>query len=113
MKNLVIVESGSKAKTISKYLNIPELKKEFGSFKVIASNGHIRDLVKKNIGINEDFEPIYEVLRDKKLVISRLKENIKESDMIWLAADPDREGEAIAWHIKETFKLKTNKYKRP
>ena len=112
MKNLVIVESGSKAKTISKYLNIPELKKEFGSFKVIASNGHIRDLVKKNIGINEDFEPIYEVLRDKKLVISRLKENIKESDMIWLAADPDREGEAIAWHIKETFKLKTNKYKR-
>ena len=110
MKNLVIVESGSKAKIISKYLNIPEFKKKFGTFQVIASNGHIRDLVKKNMGINEHFEPVYEVLHDKKNVITRLKDNIKDSDMIWLAADPDREGEAIAWHIKETFKLK--KYKR-
>jgi len=112
--NLVIVESGAKAKIIKNYLNSIEELKKFGTFHVIASVGHIRDLEKKNKGIDieNNFKPHYIVSEDefKQKVLQKLKENINNSKTIWLAADCDREGEAIAWHIKDYFKLK--KYKR-
>jgi DNA topoisomerase-1 len=116
MKNLVIVESGAKGKTIEKYLNTDELKK-YGLFKVVASNGHIRDLVKKKEGTESGINVStwiahYEPLTEKQTVISKLKAAIKDADMVWLAADLDREGEGIAWHIKEHFKLTPKKYKR-
>lgn len=111
--NLVIVESHAKTKIIKKYLN--SLNK--GHFEVIASFGHIRDLDKKNgngigIDINNGFKPIYITINDEKSkkALENLGKSIKNSNTIWLAADLDREGEAIAWHIKEHFKLK--KYKR-
>ena len=112
--NLVIVESPAKAQTIKKYLNsIPELQK-FGSFNVIASYGHIRDLEKKNKGIdiNNNFKPNYKVIENEysAKTLKNLKENIKNSKTVWLASDLDKEGEAISWHIKEHFKLKN--YKR-
>ena len=111
--NLVIVESPAKADIIKKYLNsIPELKK-YGTFNVIASYGHIRDLEKKNgIDINNDFKPKYKLIESEysSRTIEKLEKNIKNNSTIWLAADFDREGEAIAWHIKDYFKLK--KYKR-
>ena len=115
MKNLVIVESGVKGKTIAKYLNIPEINSKYGKFKVIASNGHIRDLVKKKEGTENgidvtNWNAYYETIKTKAKTIRALKEAIDESDMVWLAADLDREGEGIAWHIKQFFKLK--KYKR-
>ena len=115
-KNLVIVESGAKGKTIEKYLNTNELK-QYGTFKVVASNGHIRDLMKKKPGTESGIDVStwvahYEPLADKQKVITKLRSAIKESDMIWLAADLDREGEGIAWHIKEYFKLTPKKYKR-
>ena len=113
-RNLVIVESGAKAKTISKYLNTPQIVETHGKFNVIASNGHIRDLAKtvdNKLGFNvETFVPVYTVISTKSKVIRSLKENIKSHDVIWLAADQDREGEAIAWHIKDYYKLKN--YKR-
>ncbi|HYP27417.1 MAG TPA: type I DNA topoisomerase, partial [Blastocatellia bacterium] len=94
-KALVVVESPSKAKTINKYLG-PE-------FEVIASVGHIKDLPKKGIGIDFDnqFEPTYEVIPGKEKVIRQLKSAAKDADTIYVATDPDREGEAIGWHIKE------------
>ena len=112
--NLVIVESPAKANTIKNYLNnIDELKK-FGNFNVIASYGHIRDLEKKNKGIDisNDFKPKYKLIENEysQNAIKKLQENIKNSKTIWLASDLDREGEAIAWHIKDHFKLKN--YKR-
>ena len=114
VRNLVIVESGAKAKTISKYLNTPQIVEKHGKFNVIASNGHIRDLAKtvdNKLGFNVDtFTPVYTVISSKSKVIRNLKDNIKSHDVIWLAADQDREGEAIAWHIKDYYKL-TN-YKR-
>ena len=115
MKNLVIVESGVKGKTIAKYLNIPEINSKYGKFKVIASNGHIRDLVKKKDGTENGIDVTnwnahYETIKTKSKTVRSLKEAIDESDMVWLAADLDREGEGIAWHIKQFFKLK--KYKR-
>ena len=115
MRNLVIVESGVKGKTIAKYLNIPEINSKYGKFKVIASNGHIRDLVKKKEGTENgidvtNWNAYYETIKTKAKTIRALKEAIDESDMVWLAADLDREGEGIAWHIKQFFKLK--KYKR-
>ena len=114
--NLVIVESGAKGKTIEKYLNTDELKK-YGTFKVVASNGHIRDLMKKKEGTESGIDVSswiahYEPIGDKQKVITKLRAAIKEADMIWLAADLDREGEGIAWHIKEHFKLNPRKYKR-
>ena len=113
--NLVIVESNAKAKIIKNYLNSIEELKKLGNFNVIASFGHIRDLQKKNKGIDidNDFKPIYETaLNDefKVKVLKQLKDSIKKSKVIWLAADCDREGEAIAWHIKDYFKIKN--YKR-
>jgi DNA topoisomerase-1 len=112
MKTLVIVESPAKAKTIAKYLNsIPDLTKKYGKFTVIASMGHIRDLKKKelSVDIENNFKPSYEPIYDKKKLITEIGKKIKEHDVIMLASDADREGESIAWHIKEQFKLKTFK----
>ncbi|HKA22521.1 MAG TPA: type I DNA topoisomerase [Blastocatellia bacterium] len=94
-KALVVVESPSKAKTINKYLGT--------GYKVVASVGHIKDLPKKGIGIDFDnnFEPTYEVIPGKEKVIKELKAAAKTAETIYVATDPDREGEAIGWHIKE------------
>src|SRR5581483_7566166 len=95
IKALVVVESPSKAKTINKYLG--------ADYKVLASVGHVKDLPKKGIGIDFDnnFEPTYEVIPGKEKVIRELKAAAKGVDTIYVATDPDREGEAIGWHIKE------------
>lgn len=92
-KNLVIVESPSKAKTIQKYLG--------KDFEVESSFGHVSDLPKKGMGIEIDnnFKPVYEVSPDKKEVVRKLKEKSAKADVVWLASDEDREGEAIAWHL--------------
>lgn len=105
-ENLVIVESPAKAKTIEKFLG--------EGFIVKSSFGHIRDLAKKNLGIDIDngFMPNYEVSDDKKKVVSELKSLAKKADMVWLASDEDREGEAIAWHLQESLGLKSDKTKR-
>jgi DNA topoisomerase-1 len=94
-KALVVVESPAKAKTINKYLG--------RNYKVIASMGHVRDLPKSKLGveIGEDFEPSYEVIASRKKVLKDLKDAAKESDEIFIATDPDREGEAIGWHLAE------------
>lgn len=105
-KNLVIVESPAKAKTIEKFLG--------KDFKVESSFGHISDLPSKELGVDVegDFKPTYEVSRDKKAVVKKLKDLAKNSDMVWLASDEDREGEAIAWHLAETLNLDKAKTKR-
>ena len=98
---LVIVESPTKTKTISKYLE--------GDYKVLASIGHIRDLPKNNkkaIDIEAGFVPRYEISKDKEKVVAEIKRNAGKADEVFLATDPDREGEAIAWHIKEACGLK-------
>ncbi|WP_294307225.1 type I DNA topoisomerase [uncultured Chryseobacterium sp.] len=104
-KNLVIVESPAKAKTIQKYLG--------KDFEVKSSFGHIRDLPKKGMGIDlSTFSPDYEVSADKKKLVTELKAAVKKADMVWLASDEDREGEAIAWHLAEELKLKPENRKR-
>ena len=105
-KNLVIVESPAKAKTIEKFLG--------KDFKVESSFGHIADLPSKELGVDVegDFDPKYEVSKDKKAVVKKLKDLAKKADMVWLASDEDREGEAIAWHLAETLKLDKEKTKR-
>ncbi|WP_242082457.1 type I DNA topoisomerase [Aestuariivivens sediminis] len=105
-KNLVIVESPAKAKTIEKFLG--------KDFKVESSFGHIADLPSKELGVNVegDFKPKYEVSKDKRAVVKKLKELAKKADTIWLASDEDREGEAIAWHLAETLKLDKQRTKR-
>src|SRR5690606_6448589 len=105
-KNLVIVESPAKAKTIEGYLG--------KDYKVASSYGHVRDLPKgdKAIDIKNKFHPTYEVTADKKEVIKQLKNLVKEAEMIYLASDDDREGEAISWHLKEVLKLKDEATKR-
>ncbi len=105
-KNLVIVESPAKAKTIEKYLG--------KDFQVESSFGHIADLPSKEIGINVegDFKPKYFVPSDKRAVVKKLKDLAKKADMVWLASDEDREGEAIAWHLFEQLKLKDSNTKR-
>jgi len=103
---LVIVESPAKAKTIEKYLKEID---SSGKFLVRASVGHVRDLPKSNkkaIDIEAGFVPHYEVVPGKQKVISELKDLAEEADEVILATDPDREGEAIAWHIAEELKLK-------
>ena len=103
---LLIVESPAKAKTIEKYLS------DIGNYKVVASIGHIRDLPKSNkkaIDIEGGFIPHYEVSAGKEKVISDIKSLVKKADEVLLAPDPDREGEAIAWHLKEVLKLKNPK----
>lgn len=105
-KNLVIVESPAKAKTIEKFLG--------KDFVVRSSFGHIRDLPSKDmsIDIENDFQPKYVVSEDKGKVVSELKKEVQKADMVWLASDEDREGEAIAWHLKETLGLEPEKTKR-
>ncbi|WP_282136543.1 type I DNA topoisomerase [Seonamhaeicola maritimus] len=105
-KNLVIVESPAKAKTIEKFLG--------KDFKVESSFGHISDLPSKELGVDVDgdFKPKYEVSKDKKAVVKKLKELAKKAEMVWLASDEDREGEAIAWHLAEALKLDKEKTKR-
>lgn len=102
MKNLVIVESPSKSKTIEKYLG--------ENYHVVSSKGHIRDLAttgKGGLGIDvdHDFEPTYKISTDKKAVVKELKDLAKKSDTVYLASDPDREGEAIAWHLANILEL--------
>lgn len=105
-KNLVIVESPAKAKTIEGYLG--------KDFVVKSSYGHVRDLAKKGVAIDieNNFLPNYEVSADKKQIVSELKKLTKESDVIWLATDEDREGEAISWHLYETLGLSKKETKR-
>ena len=105
-KNLVIVESPAKAKTIEKFLG--------KDFKVLSSYGHIRDLKKKefSIDVDKNFKPDYEIPADKKALVSTLKAEAKEAETVWLASDEDREGEAIAWHLYEVLKLKPENTKR-
>src|SRR2546425_13327551 len=94
-KNLVIVESPSKARTLTKYLG--------RNYQVKASVGHVVDLPKSKLGVDieNDFEPEYQIIHGKKKVIDELKKAAKDKDKIYLAPDPDREGEAIAWHIAQ------------
>ena len=105
-KNLVIVESPAKAKTIEKYLG--------ADYKVVASMGHLRDLPKSTIGIDieNDFEPKYIPVKDHKEVIDNLKKLSKSAKTVYLATDPDREGEAISWHLKELLSLSDEKARR-
>ena len=105
-KNLVIVESPAKAKTIEKFLG--------SDFQVESSYGHIADLPSKEIGVDVEngFKPKYEVSADKKALVTKLKGLAKKADMVWLASDEDREGEAISWHLAEELKLDKSKTKR-
>ena len=105
-KNLVIVESPAKAKTIEKFLG--------KDYKVLSSYGHIRDSKKKDfsVDIDHDFTPIYEIPSDKKRLVENLKEEASKADMVWLASDEDREGEAIAWHLYEVLGLNPEKTRR-
>ena len=99
MKNLVIVESPTKSQTIEKFLG--------KDYVVKSSNGHIRDLAKKemSIDIENQYEPEYQITEEKHKLVADLKKAVKEADTVWLASDEDREGEAIAWHLQETLKL--------
>ncbi|WP_293873896.1 type I DNA topoisomerase [Flavobacterium sp.] len=105
-KNLVIVESPAKAKTIEKFLG--------SDYQVESSYGHIADLPSKEIGVDvlNGFKPKYEVSADKKALVAKLKGLAKNAEMVWLASDEDREGEAISWHLSEELKLDKNKTKR-
>lgn len=105
-KNLVIVESPAKAKTIEGYLG--------KDYKVSSSMGHVRDLPKGNgaIDVENNFEPTYEVSPEKKEVIAKLKKMSEEAEMVYLASDEDREGEAISWHLKEVLNLNDEKTRR-
>ena len=108
-KKLVIVESPSKSKTIEKYLG--------SDYKVVSSLGHIRDLAttgKYGLGIDieNSFKPNYEIIKGKKKLVTELKKDVKAADYVYLATDPDREGEAISWHLYDTLGLKQDNYKR-
>ena len=105
-KNLVIVESPAKAKTIKKFLG--------SNYEVIASNGHVRDLPKSQMGIDfdNDYEPKYITIRGKGDLLSELRKKVKKADKVYLATDPDREGEAISYHLSIALKLDKKKYKR-
>ena len=108
-KNLVIVESPSKSKTIEKYLG--------NDYKVVASQGHIRDLATTGplglgVDIENGFKPNYVSLKGKKKIISELKKDVKDANHVILATDPDREGEAISWHLKEALGIKDKDYDR-
>ncbi len=108
-KNLVIVESPSKTKPIEKYLG--------SGYKVVSSKGHVRDLSTKGkfgfgVDIDNDFKPDYVPMKGKSNVIKELKKEVKDSDHVYLATDPDREGEAISWHLYDVLKLKDSDYER-
>lgn len=104
--SLVIVESPAKAKTIGKYLG--------KDFEVTACMGHLRDLPKSVLGVDleHDFEPVYQPIKGKEDIISALKKSAKSADMVYLATDPDREGEAISWHLKQLLELPDEKTRR-
>lgn len=106
IKNLVIVESPAKARTIEKFLG--------NDFVVKSSFGHVRDLSKKDLGVDieKDFTPFYEISVDKIKIVNELKKAAKEAELVWLASDEDREGEAIAWHLSEALSLKKEKIRR-
>ncbi len=105
-KNLVIVESPAKAKTIEKFLG--------KNFSVLSSFGHVRDLSKKDLGVDleKGFIPNYEISADKKKIVKELKKEAKVAEIVWLATDEDREGEAISWHLVEALELDESKTKR-
>ena len=105
-KNLVIVESPAKAKTIQKFLG--------NEYKVMSSFGHIRDLHKKDFSIDVEngFKPLYEIPEDKKEHVKKLKDEAAKADLVWLASDEDREGEAIAWHLFEVLGLSPDNTRR-
>ena len=105
-KNLIIVESPAKVKTIKKFLG--------NKYAVQASVGHIRDLPTKEIGVDEsrDFAPRYETIKGKEKIVSALREAAAKADTVYLAPDPDREGEAIAWHIAEVIRNQAKDIKR-
>ena len=108
-KKLVIVESPSKSKTIEKYLG--------NDYKVVSSLGHIRDLTTSGkfglgVDVDHDFKPEYKIIKGKSKLVNTLKKDIKDSDYVYLATDPDREGEAISWHLYDTLKLNDNSYER-
>ena len=105
-ENLVIVESPAKAKTIERFLG--------EGFTVKSSYGHIRDLKKKDLGIDIEngFEPQYEIPKEKKKVVSDLAAAAKKADVVWLASDEDREGEAIAWHLQQALNIPEDKSRR-
>src|SRR5947207_14633221 len=104
-KNLVIVEARAKAKTINKFIG--------KDYVVKASVGHVRDLPKSEIGVDEiTFEPKYEVLEGKQKVVSELKAAAKKAETIYIASDPDREGEAIGWHVMSLLGKDSTKVRR-
>ena len=107
MKNLVIVESPTKARTIGKFLG--------KDYEIRASMGHVVDLPKSTLGVDteHDFNPLFELVDDKKKIISELKTAAKSADTIILATDPDREGEAIAYHVSEILPINTNTTNNP
>ena len=102
MANLVIVESPSKAKTLKNYLG--------SSYVIMASKGHVRDLpaARLSVDVKKDFEPKYSIVKGKESLVKELKEAVKDSDKVYLATDPDREGEAISWHLAEILGLDLN-----
>lgn len=103
---LVIVESPAKVKTIKKFLG--------SNYEVDASNGHVRDLPKSQLGIDvaHDYEPKYITIRGKGDILAKLRKEVKKADKIYLATDPDREGEAISWHLMKALKLDELKDKK-
>ena len=106
MKKLVIVESPSKSKTIEKYLG--------SDYKVVSSLGHIRDLSTTGkfgfgVDLENHFKPDYKIIKGKKKLVTELKRDVKNSDFVYLATDPDREGEAISWHLMHALKLENKK----
>jgi DNA topoisomerase-1 len=105
-KNLVIVESPAKAKTIEKFLG--------KDFKVMSSYGHIRDLKQKafSVDVHQNYAPQYVVPEDKKKIVAELKAAVKKAEVVWLASDEDREGEAISWHLAETLNLHSDQTRR-
>ena len=108
-KKLLIVESPHKSKTIEKYLG--------KDFKVVSSVGHIRDLSTSGkygfgVDIDNNFKPDYKIIKGKSKLVKELKKDVKDADFVYLATDPDREGEAISWHLYDTLGLKENNYKR-
>ncbi len=105
-KYLVIVESPAKVKTIKKFLG--------KNYEVVASNGHVRDLPKSQMGIDfeNDFEPKYITIRGKGEILAKLRKEVKKADKVYLATDPDREGEAISWHLSQALKLDTKEVQR-
>ena len=106
MSNLVIVESPAKAKTIKKYLG--------PGYEVVASMGHIRDLPEKRLSVDvkHDFKPKYEIIKGKEKLAQELEKLAEKSDSVYLATDPDREGEAISWHLAYLLGLPLEKHNR-